>query len=416
MKEIDLIFKGDNVSSFIKAEKQIKLIENATLNDYNTYLGALKNNGFALYADNKIGDNLFATFRSETATVTVYFIKSEAKIRIIAEPCGYLYPRKEENVYTPIEKPNLLTAIKGDISLEESSMSYVIRLDDGSFIVIDGGLGTGPDADNLMDMLKSQSKDSEKPVISAWIFTHCHDDHIGNFNVFSQKYHDSIELERIYYNFQTDEDILQGNGKFMLDDSNEKYKFIRYNNFKKVLQTYYPCVPKITPHTGDKYCIKNAVMDVLYTYEDELPEQVKTINNSSIVFKLSIQGQSMIITGDIESKAILDRIVERYGDFVKCDFVQAPHHGLTNHVPFYQYVNPTYFLLPINHQGFNSVLDNENYNPANFWLAHVSEKMRHVVTTGNGTVSIPLPFNPSEDEAVKAPKWSTVFKDYSHLY
>ncbi len=416
MKELDRILNCKNAGSFVKGEKYIKLIEDATLGDYDTYLGALKNNGFEVYAENKMADNVFATLISETETVTVYFIKSEGKIRVISEPRKALYPRKEDNVYTNTDKQNLLTAIKGDLSLEESSMSYVIRLSDGSFIVIDGGLGTGPDPENLLNMMKSQSKDMEKPVVSAWIFTHCHDDHIGTFNVFSEKYHDSIVLEKIYYNFQTDEDILQGNGKFMLDDSKENYKALRYTNFKKVLENYYPSVPTVIPHTGDKYYIKNAVIDVLYTWEDKLPEDVKTINNSSTVFKLTIQGQTMLITGDIESKDITEAMVERYGDFIKCDFVQAPHHGLTNHVPFYQYVNPTYFLLPINHQGFNSVLDNEGYNPANYWLAHVSEKMRHVVTTGNGTVSIPLPFNPSEEEAVKAPKWSTVFKDYSHLY
>lgn len=46
----------------------------------------------------------------------------------------------------------------------------------------------------------------------------------------------------------------------------------------------------------------------------------------------------------------------------------------------------------------------------------LSAKMRHVVTTGNKTVSIPLPFNPSDSEAIRAPKWNTKFKDYSHLF
>ena len=118
-----------------------------------------------------------------------------------------------------------------------------------------------------------------------------------------------------------------------------------------------------------------------------------------------------------KSGRILDDIVNRYPTFVKCDFVQAPHHGITNHLPFYQAVDPTYFLLPINHTGYNTVLDNENgKNPANYWLAHVSAKMRHVVTTGNKTVSITLPFNPSDSEAIRAPKWNTKFKDYSYLF
>lgn len=406
-----------NITTVKKEKTYITKASNVSLSNYNSYIDTLLNSGFVKYSENAIDGNSFATLVNKKTTVTAYYIKNEATIRVIAEPIGDLYPREKDNVYIDYKKQNLLTAIKGDKSLEESSMSYVIRLDDGSFIIIDGGTGTGLDPSNLWKTLKAQTLNGEKPVISAWIFTHCHEDHIGNFSVFSEQYHDSVIVERIYYNFQTEEDILKGNGAVMVTDPSEKYVPYRYNNFKKVIKTYYSDVPKVTPHTGDKYYIKNAVIDILYTHEDQVPDVIKTMNNSSTVFRIDINGQSMLITGDIESGTILDKIVARYPNYVKCDFVQAPHHGITNHLPFYQAVNPTYFLLPINHTGYNTVLDNENgKNPANYWLAHESTKMRHVITPGGRTVSIPLPFNPSDSEAIRAPKWNTRFKDYSDLF
>lgn len=404
------------VSSFVKETKYIKLVESATLSNYNTYIQTLKNNGFVVYSENILDNNRFTTLINEVTTATVYYMPKDGTLRVVAEPKKSLYPREKDNVYTSINKQGLLTAIKGDTTLEGHSMSYVIRLNDGSFIIIDGGTGTGPDPENLLEKLTAQTPKGEKPVISAWIFTHCHEDHIGNFSVFSEKYRDSVIVERIYYNFQAEEDILQGNGAVMLTDPDEVYIPHRYNNFKKVMKTYYSDVPKITPHTGDRYYIKNAMIDILYTHEDELPSIIKTMNNSSTVFKLSVEGQTMLITGDMESTGILDKITYRYSDYVKSDFVQAPHGGKTNSIPFYQATSPTYLMLPINHSGFNSVLDNETYNPANYWVTHVDTKLRHVVTPGNGTVSIPLPFNPSDDEAVRNPSWSTVFKDYSYLY
>ena len=49
---------------------------------------------------------------------------------------------------------------------EDYGMSYVIRLSDGRFIVIDGGNNFEPDIDRLMNCLKAGSN-SEKPVIAS---------------------------------------------------------------------------------------------------------------------------------------------------------------------------------------------------------------------------------------------------------
>ena len=68
-------------------------------------------------------------------------------------------------------------------------MSYLIRLCDGRFLIMDGGWEFEPDADALMNQLQAQSL-TEKPVIALWIFTHPHSDHYFCFFPFMEKYGD----------------------------------------------------------------------------------------------------------------------------------------------------------------------------------------------------------------------------------
>ena len=54
-------------------------------------------------------------------------------------------------------------------------MCYVIRCDNGSTLVVDGGMDDG-EAELLIDFLK-ESSGTEIPVVDAGFFTHNHADH-----------------------------------------------------------------------------------------------------------------------------------------------------------------------------------------------------------------------------------------------
>jgi hypothetical protein len=69
-------------------------------------------------------------------------------------------------------------------------MVYAVRLADGSFIVVDGGMPAYGNADRLYNALKEYSND-EKPVIAAWLITHGHEDHIGGLTTFVEKYYEA---------------------------------------------------------------------------------------------------------------------------------------------------------------------------------------------------------------------------------
>jgi beta-lactamase superfamily II metal-dependent hydrolase len=50
------------------------------------------------------------------------------------------------------------------------------------------------------------------------------------------------------------------------------------------------------------------------------------MNNRSIVIKMEFGSRSILFTGDAETE-IENRMVIRYGDFLKSDILKAGHHG-----------------------------------------------------------------------------------------
>ena len=77
---------------------------------------------------------------------------------------------------------------------EEGGMCYVIRQENGSFIIVDGGMGGNSyreHADLLFSILKEECQ-NHKPVIECWFITHFHSDHIDLASGFLLEYKDEI--------------------------------------------------------------------------------------------------------------------------------------------------------------------------------------------------------------------------------
>ena len=73
-----------------------------------------------------------------------------------------------------------------------SGMSYVVQLNDGRFILIDGGENFDVDGERLYRYLVDKSQD-ENPVIACWLFTHGHKDHIFLAAEFMEVYKEKIK-------------------------------------------------------------------------------------------------------------------------------------------------------------------------------------------------------------------------------
>lgn len=384
-------------------------VTGTTAQDYAVYLDFLRKAGFEVYTSNNIGDNLFITLTDGRIAVSCYYIAGTGVTRIVSEPKGVLFTRVCDNEYMDTGYECLLTGMKGETSVAAEGMGFIIRLCDGSFVIIDGGMGDPChiDSERLMNILRSQSpQGTSKPVIAAWLFTHLHGDHIGVFNCFSIDHHDDVFIESFLYNFPKEEEVAASDSPYMLDDT-----IYRFNQFKKCMAGYYPEVPSIKIHTGDRFYVRNAVFEVLATLEDLYPKTILDggMNDSTVLYKMTLGGQTTLWTGDI-AFAAAELALEQFGNYLQSDILQMAHHGLNGSVEFYSTVDPQYALLPVWEGGYETVIK----YPQNQWLVN-SEKMKHMIVTARGTWTIKLPYTPYDDMYDRLPVKETIHPAYPDL-
>jgi len=354
---------------------------------YNQYLKALEYVGFELYTTNTIENNLFATYTNENLTVNAYYIDSNKTVRVVWEPKTYLPGLASENIYnTSVKVDTRITGMNLDASTVVEGMCFIIRLEDNSFIVFDGGYAAGNNREskNLYDILVAQTPAGQKPVIAAWIFSHAHSDHVGNFNEFALNYHDDVVIEKFYYNFPSDKDIAANSPGIMGTTLKE------YGITKVVMDEYYYDTPVIKVHTGNKFYVRNAEFEVLQTFEDFAPTILPetNFNNSTTIFRMYVGGQSTLWLGDAlpAAEALM---VEQFGDYLKSDVLQLAHHGIDGSLSAYQVYDPTYCLWP----GAKQFYYQYNTSAHNNWLLKESPNVKQTIVTGFGTYTTKLPID-----------------------
>ena len=99
---------------------------------------------------------------------------------------------------------------------------------------------------------------------------------------------------------------------------------------------------------GDRFEFeKNVFMEVLFPIkENEIKEN--SINNNSLVFKLTLNDIKILFTGDIEIEAE-EELVKIYGEKLKCDILKVAHHGsnTSSSEEFINCANPKIALIGV---------------------------------------------------------------------
>ncbi len=345
------------------------IVKNTTSEEYDEYIDKLEDNGYTLNTSNDIEKNKFATLTNSTYTVTTGYYDYETSARILIEPLAPTSGLEAETTYTSVTT-SLLTML--GVSYPSSSSKYglvtnglciLIRLEDGRFIVVDGGHNEASNAALFVNTIKEQSKDyTTTPTVAAWIATHAHGDHIG---MLTRQYITlktaNIRIERFFFNCMSDIEykrmLSEGSGE---NESEEKTTRSAYFGLISIMMSNFSS-EIYKPHVGQVYRFANSSIEMLYTLESYAPNICGTMNTSSVIAKITITdsktGKETVYMSTGDTTYIgMDIARKMFGDYLKSDIVQVSHHGFSSGTgadaymrAAYSKMNAALILLPNGH-------------------------------------------------------------------
>lgn len=144
-------------------------IAGTSLDNFNDYKTILENEGYYLHAQNDISDNIFATYLKENGMIHYYFTPYSSETRIIYSQ-NTLVPSAEAPSYTKINDESL-SLVKVPLGLDDA-LGCIYRLEDGSFVVIDGGrtddiYGLNTMTTEFMNLITSLAPNPNNIIIRA---------------------------------------------------------------------------------------------------------------------------------------------------------------------------------------------------------------------------------------------------------
>lgn len=249
---------------------------------------------------------------------------------------GLTLPAQEAPAYTPVDLekyPTILTQVGlGDYHPNEASNCYIIRLADGTFIVQDAGYGGSmlprTTADAIYDVLKKQAMDPDNIVITAWMTTHPHRDHMDGLEKFADKYASDpgITIKQFVHNFAEDSIAtpFERSCQVAVRASMEKFGDVEV----------------VKPHAGNVLYYANVKFRVLYSHENHLQlngGEKYDGNASSLVMQMETEdGVKVLFGADSPQRDngyggkpfTYGAIHKRYGSFLESDIMTNMHHGL----------------------------------------------------------------------------------------
>lgn len=390
---------------------------------YEKYCEKLVAAGYKLLSDNKAESSIFRVYKNEAANAILFvsynaFKHATTQAVTLYEPClrivsarlssGVHLPeelRKQDLAYTKPATPfTSITAVKLNSQYQASGHNiygnnYVVTLEDGSFIVYDGGQSYEMNVPRLYQVLLDlyqrthggANPTAEDPIrISAWLISHGHGDHykimrdfITQYAAYYGTYY--ITIDRLIANFTSDEeDDNSGNPDNAMRDNWETY-----SEQIKDAPGEEAGFEFIKVHTGERFYIANAEFEVVYTHEDLYPNRLHIYNDSSTVFRMTLyhtengkisaaSETSMLWLGDAQLDAS-KWMRSTYGSYLKSDMVQVAHHNYQGcEWELYQLVAPECVWWPVNRARWTSTTHNSGSTGYNLCCYNINYKLTSV--------------------------------------
>ena len=292
----------------------MKYFSNALVSEFEDYRDQIDEAGFEKLSEREEKGNRFATFAAEDGYAYLYYTEYSKEIRLVTGPIEAL---ALEDYSTGAEENT--EAYIASIPQTKPGQGYIFRLPDGRFIIQDGGY---KDNDRVYKALRALAPKGEI-TIAAWFISHPHGDHYPAFIDFikNHNFDKSIKIERLIHNYANYE-MYNINGSAGKEENGPEVQALY-----AAVAEYMPDLPVIKAHTGQVMKFGSATVEVLYTIEDLLPKQITNINDSSMVIRLNIAGNSIMILADTcyTSGPILNSM---WGDYLKSDIAQMAHHSM----------------------------------------------------------------------------------------
>lgn len=356
------------------------------LTAYQNYCATLLTNGYTVLWENSIGGNRYKTLTNEDAGTVLYVayndfaFEEEYKSGTSHDKAIRVISSHYEQINLP--PATLMTPDQSYVKLTDTTltqlpyqgqavgMGYIIQLEDGRFLLIDGG-GVGGDGSlgnehkNLYNVLVAlhtathgAAPSKANPIhIAGWLITHSHWDHYRGFAKLLQDYGKSglIKLDYLLGNFPESSalyPVLSG-ASYMGSATN-----------LKTLQGYIKGGFRyVKVHTGQKLYFANVEIEVFMTCEDLNPVRMTNSNETNTVTRWTIknsgaaQGQqpvTILFLGDsyFQQSRFLCAM---YGKLLQSHVVQVAHHGNVGcEIPLYDAVQPTVVLFPHKRSAYNN--------------------------------------------------------------
>ncbi len=297
---------------------------------YDDYEKVVAVEGYSLYSENEIAGNFYSTYTREDEMLYYYYCENSGETRVIIAE-DVLLPSLDKVEYKKICEPAyiVLSTYNDEGKVSGDAQGCIIRFEDGTFMVYDGGNKNTHQAKHIYDTLVKYAPDEKNIVIRAWVFSHFHSDHTGAFQNYVARYKNlkTVKIESFIYNFCNTTKQTQCISPGQM------------TNTENAIDNLGGDIPVYKCLTGQIYRFPGMDLEILACMSDFIPlvigferadaeKDAGDGNSMSTVVRLiTPEGNTCMLTGD-STNIVLDDMVDRYGtEYLDSDIVTTPHHA-----------------------------------------------------------------------------------------
>lgn len=365
--------------------------------DVKKYNDTLISAGYKLNQHNTMNSNSFYTFIKGDTMVHINWFPTISQYSIVYGPKTYVLASSKITNYQKIATPSV-----SQMALYNTGQCNVIQLEDGSFVIVDSGRAKGAsetenhDAEILFNFLNSKKPSSHAKPKVIWMFTHAHSDHVNMArDNFFTTYKNQIDLQLVLSNFP-DFTVLERylpSGATWGESSAQSAYANTVSSTLNAAKNNFPSAKFYTFHTGEIVYLPGCEIEIIHTQEDYYLNGFKNVNDTSCVFRFTIQGRTFMVYGDTTAR-VNEHIYDRYENYLKVDILQISHHGVNACMPLeiLKASDPDICLWPVRNAILTS--DRVNSSAAYSWLKAESGsdgQRKRIHYSQNHTVTVSIP-------------------------